>query len=157
MERDLIPIRVPVDKDLGGYCVFLIEGNQKRFNSIQSLDDFEKIQIRPRPGWIDVDIFAQQFSRGHCVVLRLSFEMVINKRSTGLRAAWRFLMNTNNVNSMPICTSRRIWFFITRCRCISVSKTDAGRRLAARAEEGMWMMIEDGSYDRIFPSIRITK
>jgi ABC-type amino acid transport substrate-binding protein len=30
------------------------------------------------------------------------------------------------------------------------SKTDEGRRMAARVEEGMWMMIRDGSYDRIF-------
>jgi membrane-bound lytic murein transglycosylase MltF len=29
-------------------------------------------------------------------------------------------------------------------------KTDEGRRLAARAEEGMRMMIADGTYDRIF-------
>jgi membrane-bound lytic murein transglycosylase MltF len=30
------------------------------------------------------------------------------------------------------------------------SKTDEGRRLAARAEEGMRMMIQDGTYDKIF-------
>jgi hypothetical protein len=30
------------------------------------------------------------------------------------------------------------------------SRTEEGRRLAARAEEGMWAMIADGTYDRIF-------
>jgi hypothetical protein len=30
------------------------------------------------------------------------------------------------------------------------SRTPEGRRLAARAEEGMRLMIADGSYDRIF-------
>jgi hypothetical protein len=36
-------------------------------------------------------------------------------------------------------------------------KTDEGRRLAARAEEGMRMMIADGTYDRIFDSYQRQK
>jgi len=34
-EQHLIPIRIPVDKNLGGYCVFLIRrADQKRFASV---------------------------------------------------------------------------------------------------------------------------
>src|SRR5436190_19164516 len=30
-ERNLVPVRIPVDKNLGGYCVFLIrKGEEKR-------------------------------------------------------------------------------------------------------------------------------
>ena len=36
-------------------------------------------------------------------------------------------------------------------------KTDEGRRLAARAEEGMRMMIADGTYDRIFDRYQRSK
>ena len=37
------------------------------------------------------------------------------------------------------------------------SKNDEGRRLAARAEEGMRMMIADGTYDRIFDKYQRSK
>src|ERR1700730_15631476 len=36
-ERTLVPVRIPVDRNLGGYCVFLIRrGDQPRFASINS-------------------------------------------------------------------------------------------------------------------------
>ena len=39
-ERDLIPVRIPVDKNLGGYCVFLIRReNQAKFDQVRTLDD----------------------------------------------------------------------------------------------------------------------
>src|SRR5712671_1073204 len=42
-EKSLIPIRIPVDKNLGGYCVFLIRGDeQRRFASVQSIDDLRR-------------------------------------------------------------------------------------------------------------------
>ena len=42
-EKRLVPIRIPVDKNLGGYCVFLIRKNERaRFAHIRSLDDLRK-------------------------------------------------------------------------------------------------------------------
>jgi hypothetical protein len=37
------------------------------------------------------------------------------------------------------------------------SRTDEGRRLAARAEKGMRIMIADGTYDRIFTEFQDAK
>ena len=42
-EHNLVPIHIPVDKNLGGYCVFLIrKGEQPRFDAVKSLDDLHK-------------------------------------------------------------------------------------------------------------------
>src|SRR5258706_887872 len=56
-EKNLTPIRIPVDKNLGGYCVFLIRaGDQKRFAGVRSLDDLRRFTYGLGLGWIDVDI-----------------------------------------------------------------------------------------------------
>src|SRR3954453_17349665 len=56
-EKNLIPIRIPVDKNLGGYCVFLIRAdNATKFRAAQTIDDLRKFSFGLGLGWIDVDI-----------------------------------------------------------------------------------------------------
>src|SRR5436190_2073547 len=56
-ERTLVPVRIPVDKNLGGYCVFLIrQGDKQRFANVKSLDDLRRFTYGLGIGWIDVDI-----------------------------------------------------------------------------------------------------
>src|SRR5579862_5795681 len=89
-ERDLIPVRIPVDKNLGGYCVFLINRqDQNRFANIQTLDDLKKFTYGLGLGWIDVGILK---SNGLKVVTGSNydglFEMLANHRfDIFLRAA----------------------------------------------------------------------
>src|SRR6185503_15470120 len=62
-ERDLIGIHIPVDKNLGGYCVFLIrKESQARFDAVQTLDDLRRFKYGLGDGWIDVGILqSNQF------------------------------------------------------------------------------------------------
>jgi ABC-type amino acid transport substrate-binding protein len=154
-ERNLIPIRIPVDRNLGGYCIFLIrDGEQARFNAVKSLDDLRKFSYGLGLGWIDVDILkANRFN----VVTGSSydglFEMLANKRfDVFLRAAVEVLdeyeQRRNTLKDLRIEDS--IVFYYPLPMYFWFSKNDEGRRLAARAEEGMRMMIADGTYDRIF-------
>jgi len=56
-EKNLIPIRIPVDRNLGGYCIFLIrKENQTRFRQVTSLEDLRKFSYGLVLNWIDVDI-----------------------------------------------------------------------------------------------------
>jgi hypothetical protein len=154
-ERTLTPIHIPVDKNLGGYCVFLIrEGEQSRFASVRTLGDLRKFSYGLGLGWIDVDILkANHFN----VVTGSSydglFEMLVNKRfDLFLRAATEVLdehdQRKSKVKGLAIEDS--ILFYYPLPMYFWFPKTDEGRRLAARAEEGMRMMIADGTYDRIF-------
>src|SRR5437764_3084759 len=53
-ERQLVPVRIPVDKNLGGYCVFLIrQGDKQRFANVKSLDDLRRFTYGLGLGWID--------------------------------------------------------------------------------------------------------
>jgi ABC-type amino acid transport substrate-binding protein len=154
-EKSLIPIRIPVDKNLGGYCVFLIRKEDKaRFANIQSLDDLRKFRFGLGLGWIDVGILRHS---GFKVVTGSSydglFEMLVQKRfDIFLRAAVEVLDEyEQRKQKMPdLCIEDDILFYYPLPMYFWFPKTPEGRRLAARAEEGMRMMIADGTYDRIF-------
>ncbi len=155
MEQTLVPIRIPVDKNLGGYCVFLIRTeNQKRFDAVKSLDDLRKFKIGLGQGWIDVDILrANRFEVVTASCYDCLFEMMENKRSDlALRAAVEVIDEYEaRKAAMPdISIESNLILYYPMPMYFWFSKTDEGRRLAARAEEGMRMMIADGTYDRIF-------
>jgi hypothetical protein len=160
-EQHLIPIRIPVDKNLGGYCVFLIRrGEQKRFADIRSIDDLRRFTYGLGLGWIDVDILK---ANGFRVVTGSSydglFEMLVNKRfDVFLRAATEVLDEYGKrKESLPLVIEDSIVLYYPMPMYFWFPKTDEGRRLAARAEEGMRMMIADGTYDRIFDNYQRQK
>lgn len=154
-ERALLPVRIPVDRNLGGYSVFLIrKQDQARFIPGMSLEDIRKFRFGLGLGWIDVDILrANRFQ----VVTGSSYEGLFRMLENGrfdvfLRAVPEVLdeyaarrdrlrdlaIEENLVLYYPL----PMYFWFTR--------SPEGRRLAARAEAGMRKMIADGTYDRIF-------
>lgn len=155
MERTLIPVRIPVDKNLGGYCVFLIrDGEQARFDQVRSLDDLRRFTYGLGLGWIDVGVFqASRFK----VITGSSydglFEMLAHRRFDAFpRGAVEVLDELQQRRSrLPtLRIEKDIVFYYPMPMYFWFPKTAQGQRLAARAEEGMRMMIADGTYDRIF-------
>jgi ABC-type amino acid transport substrate-binding protein len=154
-ERTLIPIHIPVDKNLGGYSVFLIRsGEEKRFNSVRSVDDLRQFAFGLGLGWVDVDILRAARLR---VVTGSSydglFEMLAHKRFDAFpRAAVEVL--DEYARRRALLPDLRIEDHLVLYYLLPMyfwfPRTPEGRRLAARAEEGMRMMIADGTYDRIF-------
>jgi ABC-type amino acid transport substrate-binding protein len=161
-EKSLVPIRIPVDKNLGGYCVFLIrKGEQSRFDSIRSLDDLHRLTYGLGLGWIDVAILE---ASGFRVVTGSSydglFEMLVNRRfDVFLRAAIEVLdeYDKRKTTIPDLQIEDSIIFYYPLPMYFWFPKTDQGRGLAARAEEGMRMMIADGTYDRIFDTYQRNK
>lgn len=154
-ERKLTGIHIPVDKNLGGYCVFLIrDGEQARFAKVRTLDDLRKFSYGLGLGWIDVGILrASHFD----VVTGSSYDglfgMLEQKRfDVFLRAATEVLDEYEKQKGKEnrLAIERTILFYYPLPMYFWFPKTDEGRRLAARAEEGMRMMIADGTYDQIF-------
>ncbi|HEY2324191.1 MAG TPA: transporter substrate-binding domain-containing protein, partial [Thermoanaerobaculia bacterium] len=154
-ERKLIGIHIPVDRNLGGYCVFLIrDGEQARFANVRTLADLRKFSYGLGLGWVDVGILRAN----HFDVVTGSnydglFEMLEQKRfDVFLRAATEVLdeYEKQKGREKGLAIEKRILFYYPLPMYFWFPKTDEGRRLAARAEEGMRMMIADGTYDRIF-------
>jgi len=154
-ERDLIPVRIPVDKNLGGYCVFLIrKQEQSRFESVRTVDDLRPLSFGLGLNWIDVEILK---SNGLKVVTGSNydglFDMLANRRfDIFLRAAVEVLGEYDErKDRIPdLCIEPNIILYYPLPMYFWFPKTDEGKRLAERAREGMIGMIEDGTYDRIF-------
>ncbi|MDB6026700.1 MAG: hypothetical protein JWM68_2923, partial [Verrucomicrobiales bacterium] len=88
------------------------------------------------------------------------FEMLVNKRfDIFLRAAVEVTDEyQQRKEKMPeLHIEENLLFYYPLPMYFWFSKTDEGKRLASRAEQGMRMMIEDGSYDQIFDKYQRSK
>jgi ABC-type amino acid transport substrate-binding protein len=161
-ERNLIPIHIPVDKNLGGYCIFLVrKSDLGRYKSVSTLDDLRKFSYGLGLGWIDVDILK---SNNFSVVTGSSyeglFEMLLNKRfDVFLRAAVEVTGEyEERKDKMPdLAIEEDIMLYYPLPMYFWFSKTEEGSRLAKRAGEGMWEMINDGTFNRIFNEYQRSK
>jgi hypothetical protein len=154
-EHDLVPVRIPVDKNLGGYCVCLVRKESlSRFAGVRSVEDLKQFTFGLGLGWVDVDILKKNGMR---VVTGSDydglFDMLANRRfDIFLRAAVEVLGELEERRGkMPfLAIEPSICVYYPLPMYFWFPKTDDGRRLAERAREGMMGMIEDGTYDRIF-------
>jgi hypothetical protein len=154
-ERDLIPIRIPVDKNLGGYCVFLIrKDEQSRFDAIRTLEDLKRFTYGLGLGWIDVEILRHN---GFKVVTGSDYDGLFSMLANGrfdifLRATVEVLDEVaQRIDKMPdLSIEQNLLLYYPLPMYFWFSKTPEGERLASRAREGMLAMIQDGTYDRIF-------
>ena len=154
-ERTLVPVRIPVDRNLGGYCVLLIrKDDRRRFEGVRTVEDLRRFKIGLGYGWIDVDILR---SNGLDVVTGTSyeglFEMLVQRRFDAfLRAATEVLDEhaTRSAALPDLFIEERLLVYYPLPMYFWFSRTDEGKRLARRAEEGMRAMIADGTYQAIF-------
>jgi len=154
-ERELVPVRIPVDRSLGGYCVFLVRaGEQARFDAVRTLDDLRQFTYGLGLGWIDVEILR---ASGFKVVTGSSydglFEMLVNRRfDVFLRGAVEILdeyeQRREELRDIRIEDSLLLYYPLPMY--FWFAKTPEGQRLAQRAEAGLRLMLADGSYDEIF-------
>jgi ABC-type amino acid transport substrate-binding protein len=162
LERTLIPVRIPVDKNLGGYCIFLIRNDRRdAFRQVRTLDDLRRFSYGLGLGWIDVDILR---SNGFSVITGSNydglFEMLINRRfDVFLRAAVEVIdeYEARKATMPDLQIEDSLVFYYPLPMYFWFSRNDEGRRLAARAEAGMRLMIADGTYDRIFAAYQGAK
>lgn len=155
MERDLLPVRIPVDLGLQGYCVFLIRReDQPRFAGVRTLDDLRRFTFGLGLGWIDVDILR---ANGLDVVTGSSYEglfsMLQQRRfDVFLRSSVEALgeIAQHRAAFPDLRIEEQLVLYYPMPMYFWFARSDEGRRLAARVEAGMRMMLDDGSYDRIF-------
>jgi hypothetical protein len=154
-EKNLTPVRIPVDRNLGGYSVFLIrKDDQKRFDAIRSVSDLRRFTYGVGLGWNDVDILRANRLK---VVTGSSydglFEMLVQRRFDVFpRGAVEVLDEYDQRKAaLPdLHIEENLILYYPMPMYFWFPRTDEGRRLAKRAEEGMRMMLADGTYDAVF-------
>ncbi|HEX6833799.1 MAG TPA: hypothetical protein VF132_09740 [Rudaea sp.] len=146
---------IPVDKGLLGYRVFLIRGeDQARLTKETTLDDLRRFTIGQGNGWKDIGILRENglnvMAGGDYSGL---FAMLANRRfdlfSRGVEEVLdEYAQRRQQFPSIAI--EKNLMLYYPIARYFWFARSDAGRDLAARVREGMTVMIDDGSFERLF-------
>ncbi|WP_229256872.1 substrate-binding periplasmic protein [Duganella lactea] len=155
LERQFLPVRLPIDKGLLGYRMFLVRSDDlPRFAAVNTLDDLRKLRVGQGAGWIDVPLLRDA---GFSVVEGSSYPGLFAMLSAG-RFDWfsrgideaqrewrerhaafpRMVIEPTLLLHYPL----PLYFFLRR--------DDEGKLLAQRITDGMEMMIKDGSLNALF-------
>lgn len=151
MEKQLLPIRIPLYKGLLGHRIFIINPNsQARFDQVKTFADLKQFTFGQGTTWADSDILA---SNGLKVVRTNKyaslFYMVDGGRfdafPRGVQEPWAELAA---FPQLPLAVEQRLMliyrmplYFFTR---------HGNTRLAADLELGLNRAIADGSFDAVF-------
>ena len=154
-EKKLIPIKIPVDKNLVGYRIFLIrKQDQSKFNKVRNLNDLKKFSFGLGLNWIDVDIYKANKLK---VVSGSNYEglfkmLLLNRFDVFSRGSNEVVEEyENHIENFPeLRIENNLILYYPLPMFFWFSHNKKGESLANRVKEGMMEMIEDGSYDKIF-------
>lgn len=154
-EASMLPIRIPIDKGLISYRVFLIRAeDQERFAEIQTLDQLRTFSVGSFFTWADTKILRDG---GFNVVAGESYEGLFKMLSAGrfdffsrsADEAYREYEERKDILPNLKVEDTLLLHFPTT-RYFFVQRSPAGEKLAKRIEQGLNQMIKDGSFDAYF-------
>jgi hypothetical protein len=152
-ERKLIPIRIPIDKGLSSYRISLIDRRrQAQFSAITSLPQLKALSLGAGRQWSSTAVFSSA-----------GFDVVHGNSTDGLHsmlAANRFVHfprgveevvfeHESHVAAFPaLAIESGMVIYMPLPRYFFVAP--GNRRLAQRLEYGLHLLINDGSFDKMF-------
>lgn len=154
LEQELLPIRVPIMKDINSYRIFLIlPKNQTKFSKVTSLAALRQYRAGSGARWADTDILL--FNEIP-VVTSPQFEPLF-----GMLSAGRFDYFPRGVDEIwneqrmhkdkHFAIEQTLLLHYPAPKYFFVNKDD--RVLAERLERGLKLAMADGSFDRLFFSV----
>ncbi len=155
-EEKMLPIRLPVDKGLLGYRIFLIrKGEQHRFESINAIKDFKGLYAGQGGGWPDTIILKDA---GLDVVTTVKyknlFPMLDGSRfdyfPRGINEPWGELVTWAQY---PLTVEENIVLKYPTALYFFVRSGNV--KVARMIEEGFEAAIQDGSFDEMFYSSKV--
>ncbi|WP_138514769.1 amino acid ABC transporter substrate-binding protein [Rhodoferax bucti] len=152
-EKKLIPLRIPLDKGLTGYRLFLIKGNnQAALGSIRGLKELRQFSIGQAGNWVDGDILRHSELQ---VVPGPTYESLFSMLDAG-----RFDLFSRGVNEISaelaanahtypsLTIEKKLLLYYPLPRYFFFSRTPEGEQLAARAEEGLRILMRNGKFQK---------
>lgn len=155
LERTFRPVRIPLDKGLRGYRVFLIRRQlQSRLDQVRTLDDLKRFSIGQHAAWNDVDVLEKN---GFKVVKGGKYDGLF-----GMLANGRFDLFSRSVIEVgdelrsqqarypDLVVERKLLLYYPLAPYLFVRRDAGGEQLAQRVEAGLHSMLKDGSFDKMF-------
>jgi len=153
--RDLVAVRIPIDRGLVGYRVLLIrEADQPTFSAVRSLEDLRKFSFGLLPYWEDFQIMQHA---GLTVVPGSAYEglfrMLSAGRFDGLSRSANEVMREFDAHRQEmsgIVIEKHLLLHYPMPAYFWFSNSEDGRRRAERVRAGLAAMIEDGTLQTLF-------
>ncbi|MEW9899447.1 transporter substrate-binding domain-containing protein [Chitinivorax sp. PXF-14] len=155
LERRFLPIRIPLDKGLLGYRVFLLRRSLlPQLATVRSFEELRRFSIGQGTGWNDVPALR---AAGLQVVEGADYEGLFKMLLAGrfdlfsrsvVEVQDEYTMRHEAMPELAIDSSLLLYYPLARY-CF-VARSDAGAALARRIETGLRRMQADGSFDRLF-------
>lgn len=155
LERQFLPVRLPVDRGLLGYRLLLIRGaDQQRFSDVKTIADLRHLRAGLGRDWADIPVFEHA---GVPVVQGSSYDGLF-----AMLEADRFDFYPRSVDEAlrefqerrdahpQMAVEQTLLLQYSLPRYFFVRRDAEGRLLAKRIETGMEMMIKDGTLNTLF-------
>lgn len=158
LEKQLLPVRIPLYRGLLGHRVFMIrEGTQQLFDGVETLNDLRGISLGQGSEWPDTAILEAN-GLNVVKVLRYNslFPMLEGERfdafPRGVQEPWAEIearpeMNLTVEKNLVLVYRMPYYFFVSK------KNTELQREI----ESGLEKAIKDGSFDRYFFNSPIIK
>lgn len=154
-ESMLRPLRVPVDKGLTGYRMFLIQqSQQERLRAVQTVADLQGFRIGQKTQWVDVEILRHA---GLQVEESLDYASLFRMLPAG-----RFDLLSRGVNeillewqthrefNLELAIERHLLLYYPLPRYFFFAPSPEGERLARRVEQGLEALRRSGEFERLY-------
>lgn len=151
-EKNMLPIRIPIDKGLLGYRINFISKNKRNmFSKVKTLKDLQKFTIGQGVGWGDIELYRAN---------NLQVEVAAYENLFAMVAANRFDLYPRGIGEVPLEVKRfgpqQPNLMVEEYLCIYypwpyyffVNKKKT--KLRDDIEKGLKIMMEDGSFDAHF-------
>lgn len=150
-ERELLPIRIPMFKGMLGHRVFIIrEGDQAKFDRVQTLEDLKKIPGGQGRFWGDTEVLKDNgFNIVTAVKYEGLFDMLDGGRfdyfPRGIHEPWSELQSHSDLN---LTVEKNILLVYPLAMYFFVGKDN--HTLAEAIRAGFMAAIENGSHEKLF-------
>ncbi|MDZ7919702.1 MAG: hypothetical protein U5O12_06775 [Rhodoferax sp.] len=152
-ENALHPIRIPLDKGLTGYRLFLIKADTQAWTDpVRTLEQLQQLSIGQGATWVDTDILR---ANGFTVVTAPSYDLLLPMLNSN-----RFDLFSRGVNEISqelasgsrtypaLAIERKLLLYYPLPRYFFFPRTAEGERLAQRAEEGLRLLMKNGKFEK---------
>ena len=150
-ERDFRPVRIPLDKGILGWRIFLIgEADRDLFGGIRSLDQLRALPAGQVGEWVDTTVLR---ANGLPVVTATRYEslfkMLAAQRFRYLpRGAGEIAGELRSHGGLGLVVEPHLALHYPMCTYFFVARQNA--ELARRLEQGLRRAQQDGSFEQLF-------
>jgi len=150
-EENYLPIRIPLEKGLLGWRIFLIQSNSAaKFASVKTLDDLKKLQAGQGHDWPDTEILR---ANGLKVQASPNYDGIFKMLEAGRidyfpRSALEIWGEIKSHAKMGLEIEKTVVLQYPTAEYFFVNKHNT--KLAELIESGLQLALKDGSFDKLF-------